>query len=699
MLCPKCNTHNRDNAKFCKVCGYSFTAEDVAASQVATTTQPADMQNTIQETPVSPGSINDVTPASSGSINDVTLASPSSINGGTPQEAQAVEVVVQPETVAPTQPAQATTLPEDDISLAPTQILSPQEMVAFQARRWQQEAGQSAGTDVSHSTEPDSLQPVGTASARPTANEETVSSSAAQQAPVGQSDASDIHTDVADMPTVMMSQNGDVAEGEPVQIPPPPPSEAQIVASGNDPSVSSYAEQAAAPPASVTPPEQEAVASQDAIPVGTDVSSPSTPSINSGVVEEGSNEAVPTNDTSSPDAEGLDTSVPASDSTSSTLAIGTLVAGRYEVMQVLHADEQETVYQVTDRQGYQQCWNCGSKENAEGDEFCIDCGAELLNASYLMHEYAATASNNSDAHVIQGAIANTFVEQGKTYVIEQQHAAQIAFPNGAHLLVASDSDAGNVRRSEPNEDSTLVLQLQRVHESQSTPIGVFIIADGMGGHDNGQGASRMTINVISDKLVHELLLPPLDAEKSGGLTASVTPLEEDALIGMFKGAVEEANNVLVQTNQHDKTDMGSTITGFMVVGDTAFIINVGDSRTYMLREDTLYQLTNDHSLVAQLLAGGLIEPDDVYTHPQRSQIFRSLGDKMNVQVDDFKQQLLPGDILLSCSDGLWEMVRNPQITDILKNAHDPQTACTQLIEAANANGGEDNVSAVIVFVR
>ena len=99
------------------------------------------------------------------------------------------------------------------------------------------------------------------------------------------------------------------------------------------------------------------------------------------------------------------------------------------------------------------------------------------------------------------------------------------------------------------------------------------------------------------------------------------------------------------------------------------------------------------------MAGGLIEPDDVYTHPQRSQIFRSLGDKMNVQVDDFKQQLLPGDVLISCSDGLWEMVRNPQITDILHTAHDPQTACSQLLEAANANGGEDNVSAVVVFVR
>jgi serine/threonine protein phosphatase PrpC len=137
----------------------------------------------------------------------------------------------------------------------------------------------------------------------------------------------------------------------------------------------------------------------------------------------------------------------------------------------------------------------------------------------------------------------------------------------------------------------------------------------------------------------------------------------------------------------------------MMVGDHAYIVNVGDSRTYMLRDGKLYQLTNDHSLVGQLVAGGLIEPDDVYTHPQRSQIFRSLGDKLNVQIDIFKQQVHPGDILLSCSDGLWEMVRNPQITDILTGATDPQMACRQLIEAANTNGGEDNVSAVVVFVR
>jgi serine/threonine protein phosphatase PrpC len=577
--------------------------------------------------------------------------------------------------VVPATGTQDVTVPEDDISLAPTQILTPQEMLAFQSRRWQHETEQNAKNDAASATEE--------TNATLTDEQKTVASQPLEQntsSPVAaEKQPSQVSEDVADMPTRMMSPQGDVVEGGPMQIPPPPPEFQQ--AADNDPNVSAYAEQAAAPPASVTPPDAETPP-----PAPTPEAQP-TPASVSEQTQTPATDQSGTNETN------------ASTEASTALPIGTLVAGRYEIVQLVSEDEQEHVYSVIDHQGYQHCWNCGSEENAEGDEFCINCGAELLNANYLMHEYSATTSGDKDARVLQGTIANTFVEQGKTYVIEQQHAAQIAFPNGVHILAASDSDAGNVRRSEPNEDSTLVLQLQRVHESQATPIGVFIIADGMGGHDNGQGASRMTVNVIADKVVRELLSPPLIAEKSGGLTASVQPMEEDSLIALFKGAVEDANNVLVQTNQHDKTDMGSTITGFMIVGDSAYVINVGDSRTYMLREGTLYQLTTDHSLVGQLVAGGLIEPDDVYTHPQRSQIFRSLGDKMNVQIDDFKQQLLPGDILISCSDGLWEMVRNPQITDILNNAHDPQTACSQLIDAANANGGEDNVSAAIVFVR
>ena len=381
------------------------------------------------------------------------------------------------------------------------------------------------------------------------------------------------------------------------------------------------------------------------------------------------------------------------------LEVGAVVAGRYRVDEISGGEEGEHIYHVTDQQGYQRCWACGSEHNAEGDEFCIDCGAELLGAPYIMHEFTPTASKRKDDPMmqLQGTIVNTFVDQGRTYAIEQSRAESDPFPAGVHLVAAALSDAGNVRRDEPNEDSTLVLLLERSHEAKSQPVGAFIVADGMGGHDNGQVASRMAVNTIAERITRELFSTQLNAEQEKGQPAK--PPEEDELVKIFYGAIEDANTRLCEVNKQNKTDMGCTVTGFMIVGNHAFVVNVGDSRTYMIRGGQRYQLTTDHSLVAQLVAGGLIQPDDVYTHPQRSQIFRSLGDKLNVQIDLFKQELYPGDVLLSCSDGLWEMVRDPQIESIINGASDPHAACTQLIEAANANGGDDNVSAVLVYVR
>ena len=667
MLCPSCHTQNRDNAKFCKGCGQLLSPETGQATF----------------SPEAPGKIAKVAEA------PAYLASE--------QKAEIPVAAPLSESVSDT----------DDSALAPTQILTPQQMIAYQARRWQHELERerasstwsgSPGYDVGEKTEAADIADMPT----------TLFTASEADAPTMISQSAQEQRDIADMPTILIS---------PVVVP-KPPSTAEAHADVED--MDTIAADATATTLAV------------GTPVGASFSSSPTPSSSTATTDGGESTASnitaeeapsPAEEATSPASEEegrMEQPTPARDDNNQqpvsgdqseqqqpaqtdaattsnfpVLAIGALVTGRYEVTQVISDESSEHLYQVTDHQGYQHCWNCGSEENAEGDEFCITCGAELINASYIMHEYPAE-SNNNEAHVLQGAIVHTFVDQGHTYVIEQPQATQTAFPNGIHLLSASDSDAGDVRRSEPNEDSTLVLELQRVHESHSIPIGVFIIADGMGGHDNGQGASRMTISTISERIIRDLFSPPLQSEKAGG-----TPQEfdEDTLVAALHGAVEDANAALCQANQRDKSDMGSTLTGFMVVGDHAYIINVGDSRTYMLRDGNLYQLTTDHSLVAQLVAGGLIEPDDVYTHPQRSQIYRSLGDKLNVQIDIFKQQLHPGDRLLSCSDGLWEMVRNPQITDILNAAPDPQTASTQLIDAANANGGEDNVSTVIVFVR
>ena len=645
MICPSCNTPNRDDAKFCKRCGQSFH---------------------LQRAPAIEAAISDQLPAPPASTQD----------GSTTLSVQ--------EKVEPQEPEYTLGEGADDVDLEPTLILTPEKMMAYHSRLWQQQFEQNGaplasahdgavlGTGVqegvvaqSQSTAPMDIADVPTATPVPSLSE--------------QPQAADT-MDIADVPTA-----ADLPVIDDVEDIPPPPPPPQAEASGTSTETTGKGEEMSS--------EHEE---------SSQYPSNETAEIDKTGETGGAEGASELEKSEATQVSSNQPGTAASTSGFPLLPIGTRLLERYEITQVTSESPQEHVYQVIDHQGYQHCWNCGSEQNAEGDEFCVNCGASMLDVPYIMHEYsteqgsAETKGTIEDEHVLQGSIANTFIEQGHTYVIIQPQAEQAPFPNGVLLLAASNSDAGDVRRSEPNEDSTLVLLLQRVHESISSPSGVFIVADGLGGHDNGQVASRMTINIITERMVRELLTAPLTAEKDG---EPAKPFDEDALITLFHDAIEDANAALCQKNQLDKTDMGSTITGFMVVGEHAYSINVGDSRTYMLRGKQLYQLTTDHSLVGQLVAGGLIEPDDVYTHPQRSQIFRSLGDKLNVQIDIFKQRLLTGDILLSCSDGLWEMVRNPQIESILDNAPDPETACAQFIEAANKNGGEDNVSAVVVFVR
>jgi len=649
MLCPSCNTSNRDDAKFCKSCGRSFSVsqpEDAinrvptpsSSAQYAPTAATSLPEDAIYRvpTPTMPASIQEekedkqYVPAQE-DMQDKTQLAPAQ------EDAEGADIQAQTEPV------------EEDPSLVPTLILTPEKMVAYHQRRWQSgQSGSEQGTE-------------GAIKLAPTAEiDDTPTTPASPPSASAQNIA-----------TVSMGASD---ENEAIPIPPPPPPMENGAVEGTETSHPQNATYGGVYPDMEKSETMQQPSEQPPV--------------------EQSEEAEHTEQAEQADQAGQpEQAISSGDFL--VMPVGTTLQGRYEITQVISDSPQEHEYQVIDHQGYQRCWNCGSEQNSQGDDFCNDCGASLLDVPYIMHEYSAQ-ENQDDSHVLQGNITNTFVDQGHTYVIEQIQAQQSAFPNGVQLVAASYSDAGNVRRSEPNEDSTLVLELQRVHESFSAPVGIFIVADGLGGHDNGQVASRMTINVIAERMTRELLAAPLTAEKDG---QPAKPFDEDALVTLLHGSIEDANVILCQKNAQDKTDMGSTITGFMIVGEHAYIINVGDSRTYMIRGKQLYQLTTDHSLVGQLVASGLIEPDDVYTHPQRSQIFRSLGDKPNTQIDIFKQQLHPGDILLSCSDGLWEMVRNPQIESTLNNAPDPQTACMQLIDMANANGGEDNVSAVVVFVR
>lgn len=240
-----------------------------------------------------------------------------------------------------------------------------------------------------------------------------------------------------------------------------------------------------------------------------------------------------------------------------------------------------------------------------------------------------------------------------------------------------------------NEDSIAYLEFAIVRDSLRENAGLYVVADGVGGHDSGEIASRIAAGTMARYISERLI--QADVSGIGG-----NP-DEPTYIGLIGDAVLAANQAVVDAGpDNNASNMGTTVTAALVVGSFAYIANVGDSRTYLFRNGVLSPITTDHSVVARLVAIGMIEPEDVYTHPQRNYVYRALGSTEDFQVDTYFQPLIPGDRLILCSDGLWEMVHDPELQSTLVETDFSQEACDRLVELANANGGEDNISIIIV---
>lgn len=260
-------------------------------------------------------------------------------------------------------------------------------------------------------------------------------------------------------------------------------------------------------------------------------------------------------------------------------------------------------------------------------------------------------------------------------------------PQAQWVTLGAATHQGMVR--ELNEDSMFASEFRSVRNNNSPSSWTLaIVADGMGGHAAGEVASSLALRGAAELILRTYFAPTLEAEAQYD-AAQMTDLVQRAVL--------QANEYVVREAQARGNDMGTTMALALAVGDRAFIGNVGDSRTYLYRDGMLRKVSRDHSLVGRLVELGQITEDDVYTHPQRNAVLRSLGDKLQLDVDVFSERIKPGDMLLLCSDGLWEMVRDPQITEIITaNADDPQAAAEALVQTANANGGEDNIATVIV---
>lgn len=237
--------------------------------------------------------------------------------------------------------------------------------------------------------------------------------------------------------------------------------------------------------------------------------------------------------------------------------------------------------------------------------------------------------------------------------------------------IAGLTDTG--LRRELNEDSMLMWE-------NDMPCGLYVVADGMGGHDAGEVASRLTINAIQQ---HFTSHPPTD-----------TAISDDWL----SAAVTTANETVL-AQQGDRTEerkMGSTLVMALVADQQAHIANVGDSRAYRIRQAGIEQISVDHSLVERLVQIGQLTREEARTHKQKNVIYSTIGDKPDMDVSFYHVPLQPGDRLLLCSDGLCGMITDDEILAISRSQSDPAAACRFLIEAAKRAGGHDNITAIIV---
>ncbi len=357
---------------------------------------------------------------------------------------------------------------------------------------------------------------------------------------------------------------------------------------------------------------------------------------------------------------------------------GDVLTDRYEVVEVVESGPDSNTYRAKDRYG---CAACGFDENVPGDEYCRQCGASLEKARYVtIVERLRLEPEHYDLRFEQGE-RDYFVTAEPQPKADEAIAEGQALARRLRLIWGRATDKGQQR--DLNED---YLEAWLYARGSGGLLGLFVVADGLGGHDSGEVASRLTTDTVWETLRQSVWEPIIRGEV----------LQPEALEDKLEAAIKTASQAVYDARVARNSEMSSTLTLALIVDDVAYIGNVGDSRTYLWNAKGLQRITKDHSLVQRLVDTGQIEPRDVYAHPQRNVIYQSIGDRPDVHPDIFRQQLAVDDHLILCSDGLWEMVRDEGLEEVLLAEMDPQRACERLVQNANLAGGEDNISVIIV---
>ena len=224
------------------------------------------------------------------------------------------------------------------------------------------------------------------------------------------------------------------------------------------------------------------------------------------------------------------------------------------------------------------------------------------------------------------------------------------------------------RRRENNQDQLLIDEQREV----------YAIADGMGGHAAGEVASSIAIQALAE---------------------TIKDASEEEANQFLVDAFQEGNRRICESvlARGEWRGMGTTIVALVRRDDRVIIGHVGDSRSYVLRDGALVQLTDDHSWVAEQVRMGLLTNEEAHKHPMRNIVTRAMGNRLELEVDVSERPIHPGDVFLLCSDGLNSMLGDEQISEILsRHQDDPVEACRALIDAANEHGGDDNITVIVL---
>lgn len=264
-------------------------------------------------------------------------------------------------------------------------------------------------------------------------------------------------------------------------------------------------------------------------------------------------------------------------------------------------------------------------------------------------------------------------------------------PKGAdiHLeppqfTVACSQSVGKQR--EHNEDALFTLTTSLASDTTHLPFGLYLVADGMGGHLHGEKASGIAVRCMASYILRKLYLYLLNP-KPVSLSASIQEIMRDGVQDTHRAIIKEAPGG------------GTTLTALLILGEQMTIAHIGDTRAYIVSKDgKLQSLTRDHSLVNRLVELGQITLEEAAVHPQRNVLYLALGQSEMVEPEISTIPVPKSGYLFLCSDGLWGVVPEKEISELISNSANPQIACQELINAANAAGGPDNITAILIRV-